>query len=195
MKINILKPEDYYTQRNNKLFSNSACMPTARVMFYLANGLKIINPTGMPHDDYITSILDTEEAKAFCYEKYPFAKEQDIPPREVHGMYNSYVDKIVVGKRVSDFKIDLIWSDFVTSICQRKAIMTSGKFTEAGILGHAFVVTGLENGSLRISDPYGDFTRNYSVANGYDVPMSYGDFLRHVKVADKSFKWGHVILS
>lgn len=193
MKVQLLKPDDYYTQRNNKLHASSACMPTSRVMFYLANGLKILNPTRMPHDDYITHILETEEAKEFCYSKYPFAKTGNIPPREVHGMYNSYVDPIVIGKRVSDFRTDLTWSDIMFEIGSNKAVMTSGSFPEANISGHAFCITGVDQGSLLICDPYGDFTTNYRIELGYAVKMSYIEFLALVKQPTKAFKWGHVI--
>ncbi len=190
-----LSVTDYNSQRDNKLFASSACMPTARVMFYKGNGFVINNPTDMADDDYITSLLNTEEAKEFCLKKYPWSK--GIPPREVHGMYNSYVDEKVIGKRVSDFKTDMTYSDFVNLIVFKKqVIMTSGVFTSAGIFGHAYCIIGFnhEMDELIIADPWGDYRTLFKDERGYGILMSYGDFIRHNRVPNEMNKWGHIVV-
>jgi len=203
----LLKPENYYTQRNNKLIINGenvswrACMPTARVMFYIANNIPYENPTQMADDDYFMHLLNTQEAKDFCYSKYPWAynknnPEKSIPPNEVHSMYNQYLDVKVCGKKVSSFENQkLDWDYYIDSIVnKKKAIMTSGTF--GNILGHAVVFIGYDEKSkeLIIADPFGDFKSNYKNPRGYGVRMTNEDFNNHIKPIDSFLKNGHIAL-
>jgi hypothetical protein len=203
----LLDPKNYYTQRNNKTIkghgftveSNAACMPTSRVMFYIAAGIKYNNPTDMLDDEYFTSLLLSPEAVEFAKKKYPWCtnrvengkKLPDIPPNEIHGMY-SWLDEKVTGQRRTDFRTDLTFQDFVIQLTVRKKpVMTSGSYP--GIPGHATVFVGYchRTKELRNVDPFGNPHLNYQGKNGakgYDVRYNEVYFNQTIK------KWGHIVL-
>jgi len=195
-KIINLKPSDYYTQRNNTLYPNSACMPTARAMFYHGNNIAFNNPSKLSDDDYFMSLLRSKEAYDFAKKKYPTLMDAGYQPNEIHGMYSSFLDLKVVGKRVSDFLTDLTYKDIINRMEKGEVIMTSGKFPEAGLIGHAFCIIGYINGAigpaLILADPWGDFRNNYRSKKGYSVLMTEYEFKIHVKPLQE-LKWGHVI--
>lgn len=189
-KVN-LKADDFYTQRNNLIKPSSACMPTSRVMFYLGNGFAIHNDSDYSNDDYFMFLLNTNKAKEYCYKKYKWSKGK-YPPNQVHGMYNSYLDELVIGERVSDFKTNLTFKDYQNMIEDGEVIMTSGSFP--GLDGHAFCIIGMDNDNLLLADPWGDFRNNYRSKKGYKVKMNEDQFINHVKPTGKKKKWGHTIL-
>ncbi|WP_020613130.1 hypothetical protein [Sediminispirochaeta bajacaliforniensis] len=220
-KIMNLAPEDYYTQRNNPfvygdnpridgekdylLKANAQCMPTAYVMFLIGNKIPYTNLTRLPDDAYFSSLLITKAAWEFAAKKYSWSINRkdkkgnilpDIPPNEIHGMYGSYLSKIVCGRRVSDFMTDLTFDDYVDRIDTGQVIMTSGSFP--GIDGHAFDAVGRVKRdsaiSLKLADPWGDFKTGYKNHSGYNVSMTQENFLRHVKPVGKLYKWGHIVL-
>lgn len=196
----LLKPEDYYTQRNNTINPNIACMPTSRVMFYIGNNIKYHNPTKLADDDYFMSLLNTQEAKDFCYKKYPWAynsknPDKSIPPNEVHGMYHSWLDIKVTGKRQSDFVTNLYFDDYVKYITERKkVVMTSGTF--GTLLGHAIVFIGFDSKTqeLIIADPWGDYKSMYKNTRGYGIRMNCDEFNNHIKPSESFQKWGHITI-
>jgi len=206
MKTMLLKPENYYTQRNNptvrdndfELVGDVQCMPTSRVMFYIAAGIKWDNPTDLPDDAYFASLLITNEAINFAYMKYPWAFKDGkgvIPPNEIHGMYGSYLDELVTGKRRTDFELSLLWKDFVYQVnVLKRPVMTSGRYP--GIGGHATVFVGYDTKTkeLRNVDPYGNPHLAYkgdAGAKGYDIRYNKEYFNEHIKRSD--LKWGHVL--
>ena len=185
----LLRPEDYYTQRNNKLNPESACMNTSRVMFYKAAGISYTqSDSGLADDDYFMQLLQSEEAEQFALKKYPWAK--DVPVNEIHGMYGSWLDEKVTGKRRTDFKTNLTWHDFVRELSNGRPVMTSGRFI--GIPGHAFVFIGYSKGSLIAADPWGDPHSRYRSTKGYGIPYDQEYFEAHVKPGE--YKWGHLLL-
>ncbi|MDC7221636.1 MAG: C39 family peptidase [Spirochaetales bacterium] len=184
----ILKPEDYYTQRNNKYDPFNACMPTTRAMLYSALGYNKPE-TDLSFDDYIYHTLNTIEAMEFRDNKYPSLK--GYPTHELHGMYGSYLDEKLFGKRLTDFRMDLTWDDFVSEIKRGRPVMTSGRFP--GIDGHAFLICGYEAGELIIADPWGNYQVEYlgvRGTKGYGVRMNREDFEKIVKPGEN--KWGHI---
>lgn len=196
MKV-FLEADDYYTQRNNKIDPYSTCMPTARVMWYIANKIPYVNymPATFSDDDFFSHLLRSEEAKKFCNKKYSWVK--DMEPRYVHGMYGSWLDQRVTGKRRSDFVTDLSFDDVFRRVSKGEAVMTSGSFMgqTKPIEGHAFVFVGVDdNECLLMADPYGNFHTNYESAKGYLVPMSRMEYLEHVKPLDSHEKWGHILI-
>lgn len=203
----LLKPENYYTQRNNpevkangfELEGNVQCMPTSRVMFYIAADIKYENPSNLPDDAYFTSLLISKEAIEFAKIKYPWAVKDGVliyPPNEIHGMYGSWLDEKVTGKRRTDFKLDLIWDDFVFEVnILKNPVMTSGQYP--GINGHATVFVGYDPRSkeLRNVDPNGNPHLEYKGdmgAKGYDVRYNKEYFNEHIKRTD--LKWAHILL-
>jgi len=186
----LLEPEDYYTQRNNRLHPTAACMNTSRVMFYKAANIAYVHESGTPDDDYFYSLLDSDRAKAFRDSKYP--NLSDYHPTEIHGMYGSFLDPLVTGKRISDFHTDLTWDDFINQIALCKPVMTSGKFP--GLLGHAFVFIGYDDKTdeLIAADPWGDPHTGYKSVHGYGIRYNREYFNEHVKPGAN--KWGHLIM-
>jgi len=195
-KILHLQPIDYYTQRNNPTKPWAACMPTSRVMFYLGNNIIFKNPSDLEDDEFFMKVLSSDDAEIMARSKYPSLALNGIPAYEIHGMYHSYLDSYVVGCRVSDFKTDLTFDDFIDRIKAGECIMTSGRFPEAGIDGHAFVVVGMLETAIEtcliLADPWGDYRTEYKNHQGYGVTMSKADFSKHVKPGSQ--KWGHVLL-
>ena len=194
-QINLM-PGDFFTQRNNKISPGTACMPTARVMFYRGNGIKYVNPSEYADDDYLMHSLRTPEAWYFAKHKYHAIVEAGYPPNEIHGMYHSWLDPLVVGRRVSDFRTDLSWDDYLDRILAGNVIMTSGRF---GTLdGHAVVMIGVVSSSLGpclvLADPWGDYRTDYKERGGYAINMSREDFESCIKPTDSKKKWGHVLI-
>ena len=194
-KINLL-PGDYYTQRNNKISPLVACMPTARVMYYRGNGIKYVNPSEYDDDDYLMHILRTPEAWDFAKQKYPEIVKAGYPPNEIHGMYHSWLDPVVVGRRVSDFRTDLTWGDYICRILDGQVIMTSGRF--GSLDGHAVVMIGVVSSSLGpclvLADPWGDYRTGYEKRGGYAINMAEKDFADCIKPTNSKGKWGHVLI-
>lgn len=187
----LLRPEDYYTQRNNRFEPYGACMNTSRVMFYIAAGIEYNNPSNLSDDDYFFSMLNTSDAKQFALKKYP--NLSDYPPQEIHGMM-IYLDRIVTGKRRTDFKTNLTWWDFVQEIKNGRPVMTSGKFPS--INGHAFVFVGYDEDTdeLIAVDPWGNPHLNYKGSKGqkgYGIRYNREYFNKHVKPGE--YKWGHIL--
>jgi hypothetical protein len=202
--LNLL-PGDYYTQRNNPtvsgyqdydLFYHSQCMNTSYVMFLIGNKIPYKNNSDLPDDAYFGKILISDEAFAFAHQKYPKLIEAGIPPNQIHGMYGSYLSPLVCGRRASDFKTDLTFTDIKNRMLNGEIVMTSARFPEANIAGHAFCFIGFsddEDGDhLRKADPWGDFRNNYMSARGYDIPMDKAQFMKHVKPGIN--KWGHIAI-
>lgn len=205
-KTMLLKPENYYTQRNNKTQKDDdlvvtggvACMPTARVMFYISAGIPYTNPTNLADDEYFTSLLISDEAVEFARKKYPWAFDGEkvlYPPNEIHGMYGSWLDQKVTGKRRTDFRMDLSWEDFVVQISVlKKPVMTSGRYP--GIDGHATVFVGYDpkTKELRNADPFGNPHLNYKGelgVKGYDIRYTKEYFNEHIKKGDG--KYAHIL--
>jgi hypothetical protein len=171
-------------------------MPTSRVMFYKGNGIKYCSdPTGeWADDDYFTELLKDQDALNF---RDDFIFKTHIPPYQIHKMYPMYLDKKVCGKVVSEFRQDLSFTDYVNYVKAGKVVMTSGQFTgQKGLMpGHAFCVVGIDdNECLLLADPYGDWSTEYASEKGYLVPMSFKDYVSHVKPLGSELKWGHVPL-
>ena len=185
----LLKPEDYYTQRNNKYIPGFACMYTSRVMFYKAAKIPYVHKAGTPDDDYFYELLDTDKAKDFARNKYPRLK--DYPVWEIHGIYGTYLDSLVTGKRRTDFHTDLTFDDFVSQIALCKPVMTSGHFP--GLIGHAFVFIGYDEktNELIAADPWGDPHTGYKSVHGYGIRYNREYFNEHVKPG--ALKWGHIV--
>lgn len=183
---------DHYSQRNNRLDPGVACASTSHPMFLRGNKVPFVNPSTFQDDDFFRDLLSTESAQAVRDAKYPSLSSYH--PGEIHGMYHTFLEPLVCGRRVSDFRTDLTWDDYVRIMLSGQVAWTSGAFPEAGIDGHAFAVIGYEAGALVLADPWGDYRTKYRVHSGYGVAMSRADFVEHVHPAGESRKWGHVLI-
>jgi len=203
MKV-LLKPADYYTQRNNptvhgrsnyELYARDQCMNTSYVMFLIAAGIKYNNTSDLPDDAYFGKLLISDDAWEFAAKKYPWAKDTDppTPPNEIHGMYGSYLSPIICGKRASDFRTDLSYDEMLSEIHSGRPVMSSGAFH--GIPGHAFVFVGEQDGMLLAADPWGDPWSGYRSTHGYLVPWPRGSWAQHIKpLGDPDAGWGHTVI-
>ena len=188
----------YYSQRNNQIRPQAACMPTARAMFYRGNDIAYQSDPKKRYgdDDYFMALLNQSNAQKLAKKKYPWAVRDGklwLPPNEIHGMYHSFLDPLVCGRRFSDFRTDLTIEDYYDAMQRGEVIMTSGSFP--GIPGHAFCVIGVDDSHLILADPWGDFRAGHRKGRtGYGVRMNQRQFLEHVKPAGEAEKWGHVLL-
>jgi len=191
MEIINLLPEDYYTQINNLKKPLVACMPTARVMFYKGNKIPFNYPKGKQPEDYFMELLNTPAAIKFARKKYP---DIDLPPNQIHGMYGTYLDPIVVGRRTSDFTTDLTIDGIKKLLDEGQVIMTSGRFS-VRIDGHAFVIIGYYDNGFYLGDPFGDFRDGYKTrGKGYKIPMTFDEYRKIGKPINSVGKWGHVTI-
>lgn len=191
---------DYYTQRNNEYDDPttpaherwSACMADAAAMFYAGNNIPVTNPSKWQNDDYFMYLLRLEAAWDFARNKYGWLISQGFKPNEIHGMYHSYLEPIVCGKRVSDFVENMTWEKYNRLVEKHRVIFTSGIFKDWGIGGdggHAQAIMGRdENGNLLIADPYGNPWTRYQNWNGYRIPFTRQQIEKYLK------PWGHVLL-
>lgn len=187
---NNLSRNDHYSQRNNAFDPLNACMPTAYGTFLDGNKIKYSNPSGLPSDDFFMSLLRSDAAKHLRDKKYPHLSK--YPPNEIHGMYHYFLEPLICGGKISDFRTDLTYDKIIEILDKGQIIMTSGSFPS--IPGHAFCFIGYDdNGFLRLSDPYGDYRTGYSDKNGYDVKMNPTDFEKYVKPGPVN-KWGRVLI-
>lgn len=195
-----LSSDWYFTQRNNHIRPAAACMPTARAMFYHGNGIAYHSDPmkKLADDDYFMSLLNSQSAISMAKVKYPWAVGENgmlsIPPNEIHGMYHSWLDHKVCGRRTSNFRTDLTVDDYIEAMERGEVIMTSGAFPESHLAGHAFCIIGFDGKNFRLADPWGDWTRRYRIYGGYDIEMSKDEFIEHVKPVGSEKKWGHVII-
>lgn len=200
--ICLLTQDDYYSQRNNSWDDPatreherySACMPTARVMWYRANKIRYTTPLAdrWADDDYFMMLLNGMDAKTVRDKSFTWAS--GLPPNQIHGMY-LWLDQQVCGHIVSRFAENLSLEMIKAHIKSGHAVMSSGRFMgQAGVIeGHAFVFVGLDDdGQLLIADPYGDYHTHYASPKGYLVPMPDADFDIHTKPISSTKKWGHV---
>jgi len=185
----LLNATDYYTQRNNEYEPYSACMNTTRAMLYSCLGLKI-DTGGESLDDYIWKVLNSKEGIDYRDKNYPSMK--NYPPNQIHGIYGSWLDEQLFGKRITRFRSNLSWDDIKAEIDKGYPVMTSGKFP--GLNGHAFLICGYTPTDLVIADPWGNFHVGYKGQggkSGYGILMNKDEFDTHVKPG--RLKWGHVV--
>lgn len=170
-------------------------MNTSYAMFLHGNNIHFSNPTDLSDDDYFMKLLQSDESWEVAKKKYPSLIASGYPPNEIHGMYHTHLDLVVVGRRVSDFIPDLTWDAVIDRIKDGEVIMTSGAFPEAGLTGHAFCIIGIGSRGaetyLLLADPWGNYHSAYTDYNGYCVTMERADFDRIVKPG-RDHKWGHV---
>ena len=188
MKLN-LQPEQHYNQRNNFFDPMHACMPTAYVCFLEGNGIKWNNFSHLCDDDFVMGLMRSLAAEEIRNHKYPSLR--NYPPNEIHGLYHSYVEPLLFGKKISDFVTNLTWGSIHAKLEEGQVVFTSGSFPV--LPGHAFNIIGYDGDYLILSDPYGDYRYRFNHnKTGYGVKMNQDDFIKYVK-NDPEFKWGHVL--
>jgi len=189
MKYNISELAEYRTQCDNKLRPSGTCGPTGAANALLASDIPLDRfPANMQPEDYITSILQTNEA-------YERLKKQD-PGAKYNPWNTSYliawaVNK-AVGKQVCKVETLGIADMIFHLVKEESAIVAGGRFTAAG---HFICIVGFETDQddilgiesshdvdlkqlkgIIIDDSWGDYRTHYKKHNGNDVLMPLADF-------------------
>jgi len=64
MKFNLSEMKEFHNQRDNKLMPSGTCGPTGAVNALIASDIPVDVPAGIQPEDYITGILQANEAYA-----------------------------------------------------------------------------------------------------------------------------------
>lgn len=209
---------DYHTQRNNLLVPYKACNTTSAVMALKQANVAFTVPEGWQEEDYLTSLLQTEEALIEMKKLAPWAFDKNdvpvFPPQQVHVMLEWGINKMV-GKTVDIFQADMCIRQIVFQLINGSGIVLSGQFDlpDGRELGHivslAGVVTHQPNllnvksdlsihmdsiESFIIDDPYGDWTSSYKNHKGNDLEMEAYTFNQIFRRSgDTENKFAHII--
>lgn len=208
MIINLSKNIPYYTQRNNRFYPHGTCNTTAMVQALEASGLHFEYPQDMQPEDYLTQILDSQEAWDIMRSRYPWAIAGGYSPRHVHHMLVWAVNDKLFGRKVVEYKC-ISTQKIILSLLKGHAVVVAGRFTK---FGHIVAVVGFETSQeditansapeyidlLKISriiidDPYGNYHTGYKNVNGNDTPYTIQQFDWVVKEYNNlQKKWAHV---
>lgn len=211
-EINISRPEDYYTQLNNKIVPHSSCNTTSMIEALVVADIPFAYPKDMQPEDYLTQIMNSERVLRRYREKYPHLYELGYSPAEVHELLSWAVNNILVAADVTEFSAHTSIQQIVFDIADRgRPVVVSTEMTRSG---HIVTVVGIvtsQKGIERvrevervepemvtyfiIDDPYGNYYSDYKDQRGNDVRMPYPDFNELVKtVCDSENKWAHRII-
>lgn len=193
MHYNISELKEYRDQRDNKLMPSSTCGPTGAANALLASDISLDSfPAGIQPEDYITGILQANEA-------YDRLKKIDS-----HARYNpwntSYLIAWAVNKAVKKqvCKVETLGvAEMIFHLIKEEsAIVAGGSFTASG---HFVCIVGFESAQediygiesahdvdlnqlsgIIIDDPWGDYKTHYKNHDGNDVEMPLADFKKIV---------------
>lgn len=193
MKINVSRGFRYHTQRNNVIAPNYSCNVTSLAMGLIYSRIPINWPKGIQDEDWLSEILETQEAISIMRKLTPWAVGK-LHPREVNEML------VWVANKAAGYECDQLVEEPIGSIVSQLtkgyAVVTSGKFT---VYGHVICVVGaeseqnlsrpIEREDIDISaikgfildDPWGNVNELYMNKNGDDVEISYDYFNKMVK--------------
>jgi hypothetical protein len=205
-RINISKPNQYYSQINNTHYPHSACNVTS-----LTESLDITDqlfdyPKDIQPEDFLMNYLRSDESYKLMDEKFPWARKNGYEPNEVHGMLQWAVNKLV-GKDVDEFSTEWTLKRLLFEVLNFNPVSVSGWFTD---YGHIVVLVGFETEQqnifeikyeeeldinkvkkIIIDDPYGDYFTEYESIHGNDIKFEKENFIKLVE--RKSGIWGHLI--
>lgn len=207
--ITISRDADYHTQRNNKLYPGSSCNTTAMIMALKTNKIEFESPQNTQEEDYLSSILDSNEAHNVMKNRFPWAVAEGRPAREVHGMLEWAVNEKLVGRPVVTFTTLASMAEILFNLTQGLASVMTGRFTASG---HVVAVVGfhteqrniLESGSpgeidtskvvsVVVDDSFGDFHSGYKNPQGNDIEFPYEEFNSITRsYGDERKKWAHL---
>jgi len=183
----------YYSQINNKYMPLEACMPTSFIMALIYNTIPVIeagshNLFSFPCFVYPIESQPEDFLMALCRSPWgialrdaiPWAKNDNIPPNQVHAVISEIINKMV-GLPVTKFMENQTIDQLIAEVHARRPVVVSGSFTRTG---HALVVCGmrLEGDTvthLLVDDPYGDYNKGYKEKNGNNVWFEIEEFKKH----------------
>ncbi len=208
--INISKDDDYHTQINNRRFPLSTCNTTSAIMALKACDITFRYPHNMQPEDYLTELLETEEAYTVMKRLAPWAYNSKgipiYPPRQVHVCLAWGVNKFV-GYTCDTFRTDATIEEMIWMLVNNRALLVNGKFTSSGhIVCVVGFVTMQQNilkitspkdviltsvTSMIIDDPYGNWHTAYKDQRGNNIYLKLTDFMYLTNKQRVNQKWMH----
>lgn len=153
LTYNPSKPENFYSQLNNKRYPLSSCFATSDVNMLitadLTDWLKKV-PKGIQPEDWITSLFDLPEVDAV-------SKKLGIPTdsdRLWYSMHEYIINRYLFDNQkivFAAYEFDL--AKIIWKIIQRKPVVCGGKFTTSGHMVCAVGVVTEQLDILRITGP------------------------------------------
>jgi hypothetical protein len=178
--VNISTKDTYHTQINNKKVPLTSCFATSVIMKLSIQKIKIYdvcnykhdvnyfeNVTGWQPEDYLTSILCTDEAKDY-FEKIAGRRPKNNEQRFYYTVVEWAVNKILCRKEVVKYKKISI-QEIMKNIDRKIPVVCGGKFTSSG---HMVCVVGYTKDSIIIDDPYGNYHTDYRDSKGNNIEIS-----------------------
>lgn len=212
-EYNFSKRGDYHTQINNKKVPLRSCNTTSAIMALKQAGISYSVPEGIQDEDYLTSILESDEAYALQEKNYSWSVGK-WRPQEVHGLLQWGINKLV-GSNVDFFSTHVSFQDLIKNLLQGNGVILSGTFDldNGKELAHMVSLAGFTSsqpgltksvtseeidvssiGKLIIDDPYGDFRTNYKSHKGNDIQLDVTEFNSIFKTqGDLRKKWAHLV--
>lgn len=185
--MNRLHPNDYYNQRNNQLWPNSACNVTSLIMALCQAGQlddlteaqnranRARRAAGLSTysqpEDSLMAHLHTDRWKEHAAAQ--LGEEYRNRPQEVWGT-------LVAGANdwMQDTVFHVDWDasldDIRVWLDTGRGVVFGGHFPGTG--GHFVAVGGWTPHGLEINDPWGNYLTGYRNQNGYGVEMPWTDF-------------------
>ena len=212
-RVNLSRPADYYSQRNNRIRPLETCATTAMVDALVASGVLLPDTAGEQPEDALTHFLEHDPRVVDFYRNNDQAWIRELqaagrPPNEIHPVL-AYGTNLWLGRP------DLVrftWSATLTGIANallhKHAVVVSGEWPcamrDGSIkeIGHVVAVVGFETAqdnlgdgshldgelisAFIIDDPYGDYRTLYREHRGDDVVCSLSDFRAFTKTRHQS---------
>jgi len=207
MIINLSRDSQYHTQRDNIFHPHGTCNTTASINALLASDISFEYPANMQPEDYLTQILESQEAWEKMKNEYPYFITKGYHPRHVHKMIEWAINEKLVKRQVTRFTTQATIRDILFHILQnRGAVNVNGRFTE---FGHIVTVVGFETNQnnqitkpydiqldkiqyIIIDDPYGNYFTKYKDVNGNDIKFTLQQFDYLTKEYNNlNAKWAH----
>ena len=217
-RYNFSTDSEYHTQRNNVMVPHKSCNTTSSVMALKQANITFTVPETWQEEDYLSSLLQTEEAYLVMKELAPWAFDaNDIPiypPQQVHAMLEWGINKMV-GRTVDVFQTNVSIREMILQIVKGSGIVLSGQFDlpDGREIGHIVSLAGVVTSqrdlkniqshidvytdtieAFIIDDPYGNWHTSYTDHRGNNVEMSFDTFNQVFRrPGDTENKFAHVI--
>jgi len=205
-KYNISLDNDYHSQVNNRRFPMSSCNTTSAIMALKNNKIDFYSPPSMQEEDYLTSLLETEEAYDKLNKEFPWAVKDGIPPREVHAMLEWAINKLTRNSYDKFTTYATLEQILYNIAIKKESSLMTGRFTK---YGHIVCVSGFitEQDNIEetktinmdkvqkviIDDPYGNYFTEYKDVHGNNIEINIKDFDSLTKNYSSKYKWAHII--
>ena len=145
----------YFSQRDNMNVPSGTCNVTSLAMTLAFHGIRPKNPTEQLEDELFERLL-APDGRAYFEKAFPWAKEQGLNPRNIHGMLLWLAGKY-------GFKNGFTWNATLTQLDEHLRnhgpVIVSGKFTSGG---HIVTLIGFTHTwDFIINDPWGNWNAGY----------------------------------